>query len=119
MDATKPGTADGCDYDPIADEVLASEIATVLHMMQTGKCTPPWLNATKQRSERVQDGWKQCEASPKGTGLAILATTRTASESNLRVRRSDAGAFFPALGQAHFCPWEEGQLAASLDNDLE
>ena len=32
----RQGTVDSYEPDPIADEVLASEIATVLHMMQTG-----------------------------------------------------------------------------------
>lgn len=51
--STTAGTAmDSYEPDPIADEVLASEIASMLHMMQTGD--RKWFreNAGKIREER-------------------------------------------------------------------
>lgn len=80
--STTAGTVDSYEPDPIADEVLASEIATVLHMMQTGKCSPPWLGPT-QRKPRTRV--------PEVRGSPFWPAP---------------GAYLPfAPGQAHFCPW--------------
>lgn len=85
--STTAGTVDSYEPDPIADEVLASEIATVLHMMQTGKCSPPWLGSqSAQRKPRTRHGQV-----PEVRGSPFWPAP---------------GAYLPfAPGQAHFCPW--------------
>jgi len=89
--STTAGTAmDSYEPDPIADEVLASEIASMLHMMQTGKCSAPWLGSqlTKQR--------RSTRAPVSGRGPEIRGSPFWPAP----------GAYLPfAPGQAHFCPW--------------
>ena len=47
------GAGTSYEPDPIADEVLASEIASVLHMMQTGA-------AFRASGKTVRERWDQC-----------------------------------------------------------
>mmetsp|Transcript_29765 Transcript_29765/g.36467 ORF Transcript_29765/g.36467 Transcript_29765/m.36467 type:complete len:253 (+) Transcript_29765:53-811(+) len=84
--STTAGTADSYESDPVADDVLASEIATVLHMMQTGKCSSPWIgNQMPQRTRTRQSRMPEVRGSPFWPA---------------------PGAYLPfAPGQAHFCPW--------------
>jgi len=78
--STTAGTADSYEPDPVTDEVLASEIATVLQMMQTGKCSPPWGQTRKARRQVAEVRGSPFWPAP--------------------------GAYLPfAPGQAHFCPW--------------
>ncbi|CAJ1384813.1 unnamed protein product [Effrenium voratum] len=77
--STTAGTTDSCN-DPVANDILASEIASVLYMMQTGKRTAPWVaDSVKQR-----------------TRLQVRGSPFWPSPGNL---------FTFGPGQAHFCTW--------------